>query len=94
MSAAVLSTVLSFEQASDAMPRPKKVLTVASGAELEEALPKAGPGDHVVLKDGTYGGEVELTRSFPSGDWLVIRAENQLRAKLTDAGKCWAAASS
>ena len=36
-----------------------------------------------MLKDGTYSGIVELTRSFPAGERLVIRAESQLGAKLT-----------
>ena len=81
--ATVLSAVPSFEQAAGALPRPKKVLQVASGAELEEALAKAAGGDHIVLKDGTYSGIVELTRSFTAGERLVIRAESQLGAKLT-----------
>jgi hypothetical protein len=81
--ATVLSAVPSFEQAAGELPRPKKVLQVASGAELEEALAKAAGGDHIVLKDGTYSGIVELTRSFPVGERLVIRAESQLGAKLT-----------
>ena len=79
----VLSAVPSMEQAAEPVPGPHKVLPVASGQELEEALAKAGAGDHVVLKDGTYGGSLELTRSFPAGERLVIRAENPLGAKLT-----------
>jgi hypothetical protein len=72
-----------MEQAAEPVPGPRKVLPVSSGQELEEALAKAGAGDHVVLKDGTYGGNLELTRSFPAGERLVIRAENPLGAKLT-----------
>jgi hypothetical protein len=68
---------------AEAMPRPRKVLQVSSGAELEEALARASGGDHIVLKDGAYDGEVELTRSFPAGERLVVRAENPLKVKLT-----------
>jgi hypothetical protein len=78
-----LSAALPVKEMAEAIPRPRKVLPVASGGELEEALAKAGGGDHIVLKDGAYGGEVELTRSFPPGERLVVRAENQLGAKLT-----------
>ena len=56
---------------------------MANGSELEEALAKAEAGDHIVLKDGVYERHrVEITRSFPAGERLVIRSESKLGGKL------------
>ena len=52
------------------MPRPKKVLQVASGAELEEALAKAEASDYIVLKDSAYGGGWSSPAAFLTGERL------------------------
>ena len=52
----------------------------ASPCSLNEGLSKAGVGDEVVLKDGTYGQLVRVSRDGISGSPITIRAENRRQA--------------
>ena len=77
------SALLSVKKSTDELPRPREVLQVASSGELLDAVTRASGGDHIVLKDGVYEGDLDLARTFPDGEQLVIRAETTLGAKAT-----------
>jgi hypothetical protein len=60
------------------------VLRVPEGyPTVQAALDVARPGDHVSLRDGTYGGDLRWTRAEArGGPHVVIRARNRHRAIL------------
>ncbi len=65
-------------------PSALRFVNVASSAELAAALASAQPGDHIILADGTYGGQAFSTSVAGTAEHpIVLRAANKLAASLT-----------
>jgi hypothetical protein len=70
--------------ASEAKPMPAatRVVCVSSCTRLSAAVQNAQPGDHIVLKDGSYNCGFTVSRSGQDGKPIVIRAANTLGARI------------
>jgi Chondroitinase B len=55
-------------------PKSGNTKHVSSGAELEDALSTASPGDHIVVAAGTYSGNFSLSGNGTASDPIVIKA--------------------
>ncbi|HEX6012217.1 MAG TPA: chondroitinase-B domain-containing protein [Geminicoccaceae bacterium] len=65
-------------------PAPLREVAVTTGQALAKALQEARPGDHIVLADGSYDGAFTLVASGKQDAPIVLRAQNQHGATLTD----------
>jgi hypothetical protein len=64
-------------------PLPAATATLnATTATFDSVYASAAAGNHIVLANGSYGTKT-LSRTFPSGNRLVIRAQNPLGATFT-----------
>jgi len=69
------------ESTSSDYPSPLRIINVNNDEELITALDQAEPGDHIVLANGDYSGEFELTVDGTEANPIVIRAKNLLHAR-------------
>ena len=67
------------------LPTPRRTVPVSSAGQLAFALAAAQEGDHILLADGTYGGNYVAALPGSPTDPVVIRSVNPLGAKLTGA---------
>jgi hypothetical protein len=58
---------------------PAGTILSANTANFNSVYASAAAGSHIVMANGNYGART-LNRSFPSGNRLVIRAQNLLGA--------------
>ena len=66
-------------------PLPAATATLnATAANFDSVYASAAAGNHIVLANGSYGTET-LSRTFPSGNRLVIRAQTPSSARLSRA---------
>jgi hypothetical protein len=67
------------------LPTPRRTVPVSSAGQLSNALAAAQEGYHILLADGTYGGNYVAALPGSPTDPVVIRSVNPLGAKLTGA---------
>jgi hypothetical protein len=65
------------------LPTPTSTVTVGNMADLQDELSSAPPGRRIILSNGTYTGDLTVTRSGTSGNPIQIYAANILQATIT-----------
>ena len=85
--ATVRITVQSLAQQPE-LPQPQRTISVASVAELEQAIAGARPGDHIVLEDGSYDfpARLAVAAQGTAEQPIVIRAAHKLGARVRQHG--------
>jgi hypothetical protein len=63
-------------------PAATRTVNVANASQLSSALSNRQPGDHIVLADGSYGGNFSISVNGGQATPVVIRAANRLQATL------------
>lgn len=63
----------------DGIPDPVRTITISGSAQLQQALSSAKPGDHLVLADGEFNGQFELSKNGTAENPIVIKAANILK---------------